>query len=126
MSRIVCASLGDDADRIEDAYGGLMSRQLRDDGTVAAVYQKDRYLCQVVFKRGMSVSEEYSRVDGTDLSEREVARFLKKNAGPKVTWNRVDATDPREKLRFERSDHLAEATLTREKAGLTLKVRSKK
>jgi hypothetical protein len=121
MARIACAGLGDDGDRIEDAYGGLMSRKLRDDGTVAAVYQKDRYLYQVVFGRGVSVSEAYSRVDRTDLSDKEIARFLKKNAGPKMTWNRVDVSG-----RFERSDHLAEATLVREKAGLMLKVRRKK
>ena len=125
MARIVCASLGDDGDRIEDAYGGLMSRQLRDDGKLAAIYQKDRYLYQVVFERGISVSEEYSRADGADLSEKEIARFLKKNAGPKMTWTRVDTTDPKGP-RFERSDHLAEATIIRGKGGLTLKVRSKK
>jgi hypothetical protein len=126
MARMACAALGDDGDRIEDAYGGLVLRHLRDDGSVAVMYQKDRYRYQVVFEHAVSVSEEYSRVDRTDLSEKEVVRFLKKNAGPKVTWNRVVATDPKEKLRFERSDHLAEATLIRGEAGLVLKVRRKK
>jgi hypothetical protein len=126
MARIACGALGDDGDRIEDAYGGLVSRQLRDDGTVAIVYQKDRYLYQVVFEHAVSVSEEYSRVDRADLSEKEIARFLKRNAGPKMTWNRVDAADPKPATRFERSDHLAEAMLIRGKTGLALKVRSKK
>lgn len=99
-----------------------MSRQLRDDGTLAVVYQKDRYHYQVVFDHGVSVSEEYSRVDRADLSDKEIARFLKQNAGPKMTWGRVDATGPKDTLRYERSDHLAEAMVVRGR----LKVRSKK
>lgn len=125
MARVVCAGLGEDGDTIEAAYGGPMSRQLGDDGTVAIIYQKDRYLYQVIFARGVSVSEEYSRVDRAELSEKEIARFLKRNAGSKMTWNRVDATDPAKGRRFERSDHLAEATLARVKDRLTLRVRFK-
>src|SRR6188474_1621923 len=105
MARVVCASLGEDGDKIEEAYGGPKSRQLRDNGTVAIIYQKDRYLYQVVFERGVSISEEYSRVDSAELSEKEIARFLKRNGGAKMPWTRRDTAQGQ---RFERSDHLAE------------------
>ena len=118
MARVVCAGLGESGDAIEDAYGGPKSRQLRDDGTLAIVYQKDRYLYLVVFERGVSVSEEYSRRDGANLSEKEIARFLKMNGGGKMPWTRVDSPQGR---RFERTDHLAEAVAT----GPSLKVKRK-
>ena len=73
------------ADKIEESYGMLVSRHLRDDGTVDVVYQKDRYVYAVRFDRGVSVAEEYSRVDKRDLSEKEIARFLKMNAGRALT-----------------------------------------
>src|SRR6266403_2687724 len=76
----VCANLGDGGDRIDDSYGKLAERHLRDDGTVSALYHKDRYLYFVVFDNGVSVLEKYSRVDGADLSEKEIAKFLKENA----------------------------------------------
>ena len=85
---VVCAALGDGAEKIEDNYGTLVSRHLRDDGTVAVVYQKDRYLYAVTFDRGVSVAEEYSRVDKRNLSEKEIARFLKMNAGRALTSQR--------------------------------------
>ena len=119
MARVVCAGLGEDGDQIEDAYGGPKSRRLRDDGTLAVIYQKDRYLCQVVFERGVSISEEYSRLDGAGLSEKEIAKFLKKNGGPKMPWTRTDTAEGR---RFERADHMAEGIATR----TSLKVRRKK
>lgn len=123
ITRVVCAGLGDDGDKIEDSYGIAIARRLRDDGTVAILYHKDRYLCQVIFEHGISVSEEYSRFDRADLSEKEIARFLKRNAGPKMTWNRADATDPAQGRRFERSDQQADATIVRGKDRMILRVR---
>ena len=119
MAGVVCAGVGDDGDTIEEAYGSPKSRQLRDDGTVAVVYQKDRYLHQVVFQRGVSVSEEYSRADGAVLSDKEIAKFLKMNGGAKMPWTRTDTAHGRH---FERTDHLVEAVAT----GASLKVRTKK
>jgi hypothetical protein len=115
MARAVCAALGDGADKIEDSYGNLTSRHLRDDGMVTVVYQKDRYIYAVTFDHGASVSEEYSRVDRADLSEKEIARFLRMNAGPRMTWNRADVGH------FERSDSKAEASATR--ASLRVKIK---
>ena len=86
----VYGALGDGADKIEETYGTLVSRHLRDDGTVAVVYQKDRYVYAVTFDRGVSVAEEYSRVDKRDLSEKEIARFLKMNAGRALTSQRSE------------------------------------
>jgi len=90
MAGAVWAALGDGADKIEETYGTLVSRHLRDDGMVAVVYHKDRYLYAVTFDRGVSVAEEYSRVDKRDLSEKEIARFLKMNAGQALTSQRSE------------------------------------
>ena len=43
------ANLGDNSERIEDAYGTIVQRRLRDDGTVSVVYVKGRYLYLVTF-----------------------------------------------------------------------------
>ena len=118
----VCANLGDGGDRIDDSYGKLVERHLRDDGTVSTLYHKDRYLYFVVFDHGVSVLEKYSRVDGADLSEKEIGKFLKANAGPTATWIR-DETGTSKERRFKRSDHKAEATCGTVDNRLTLTVR---
>jgi len=118
----VWSNLGDGGDRIEDSYGNLIERQLRDDGTVSTLYHKDRYLYFVIFDNGVSVLEKYSRVDGADLSEKEIAKFLKANAGRTVTWIR-DETGTSKERRFKRSDHKAEATCGKVDNRLTLTVR---
>jgi hypothetical protein len=115
----VCANLGDGGDRIDDSYGYLVERHLLDDGTVSVLYHKDRYLYFVVFDKGVSVLERYSHVKGTDLSEKEIAKFLKANAGG-ATW--VPDNNSKER-RFKRSDHKAEATYGKVDDRLTLTVR---
>ena len=102
----VRANLGDASDRIDDLYGNLNQRQLRDDGTVSVLYHKDRYLYLVIFVNDRSVSESYSHINGTDLSEKEIAKFLKLNAAG-GTW--IPANTSKEQ-RFKRSDGRAEAT----------------
>jgi hypothetical protein len=102
----VLANLGDGSDRIEDSYGNLVQRRLRDDGTVSVLYHKDRYLYLVIFANDRSVSESFSHINGTDLSEKEIAKFLKVNAAG-GTWIPVNASRER---RFKRSDDRAEAT----------------
>src|SRR5437868_13318892 len=82
---LVSGSLGDGYDPIDDAYGTIMERHLGDDGTVSVLYKKDRYLYQVIFANGRSVSETYFNVTGTDLTEKEITAFLKANAA-KATW----------------------------------------
>jgi hypothetical protein len=115
----VCANLGDGGDRIDDSYGNLIERHLLDDGTVSVLYHKDRYLYFVIFGEGRSVLEKYSHIKGTDLSEKEIARFLKANAAG-ATW----APDNKAKeRRFERSDHKAEATYVNTAGHPTLTVR---
>ena len=100
------ANLGDDSDKIDDSYGNLVQRRLRDDGTVSVLYHKDRYLYQVTFAGGRSISETYFNGKGTDLTEKEIARFLKANAG-RATWTPANTANER---RFKRSDGKAEAT----------------
>jgi hypothetical protein len=100
------ANLGDGYDRVDDLYGNILQRKLRNDGTVSVLYHKDRYLYQVTFANGRSVSESYFHTKGTDLSEKEIAKFLKANAGG-ATWASDKAGTER---RFKRSDGKAEAT----------------
>ena len=108
LATVCCswANLGDSADRIEDSYGSILQRRLRDDGTVSVLYHKDRYLYEVIFANGRSVSEMYFHVKGTDLSEKEIMRFLKANAAGS-TWTAENTTKER---RFSRSDDKADAT----------------
>ena len=104
-SSSVWASLGDGSDRIDDLYGDPVQRQLRDDETVSVLYHKGQYLYLVIFANNRSVSESYSHMKGTDLSEKEIAKFLKLNAaGGK--W--IPANTSKER-RFKRSDDRAEA-----------------
>ena len=99
------ANLGANSEQIEDAYGTIVQRRLRDDGTVSVVYTKGRYLYMVTFANSRSISESYSRANGKDLSEREITKFLKANSGAK--WVPVSAGTER---RFKSSDGAAEAT----------------
>jgi hypothetical protein len=116
----VWANLGDGSDRIDDSYGNLIERHLLDDGAVSVLYHKDRYLYFVMFAEGRSVLERYSHAKGTDLSEKEIARFLKANAAG-ATWTPNDRK--KEERRFERSDRKAEATYMNMAGRPTLTVR---
>jgi hypothetical protein len=115
----VLASLGDGYNKIEDSYRNLVKRRLRDDGTVGVLYQKDRYFYLVIFADGRSISESYSHIKGTDLSPKEITRFLKANAGG-ATWRPENTSKGR---RFKRSDHKAEATYANVDGRPTLTVR---
>jgi hypothetical protein len=106
VSSSASANLGDSSDRIEDLYVNLDQRRLRDDGTVSVVYHKDQYVYLVIFANDRSISESYSHIKGTDLSEKEIARFLKLNSAG-GTW--IPANTSKER-RFKRSDNRAEAT----------------
>lgn len=103
----VWANLGDRHERLDDAYGNVVERHLLDDGRVSVLYHRDQgqYLYFVIFANGRSVLEGYSRVKGTDLSEKEIARFLKANAAG-GTWLPAGTSNER---RFKRSDDKAEA-----------------
>ena len=99
------ANLGENSERIEDRYGTIVQRSLRDDGTVSVVYTKGRYLYMVTFANSRSISESYSRANGTDLSEKEITKFLKANSAAK--WMPSNTGTER---RFKSSDGAAEAT----------------
>ena len=108
LATVTCgwANLGDGYERVDDSYGNFVQRKLRDDGTVSVLYHKDRYLYQVTFADGRSVSESYFNVKGTDLSEKEITKFLKANAAG-ATWT---SNKEAKKRSFKRSDGKAEAT----------------
>jgi hypothetical protein len=106
VSSSASANLGDSSDRIEDLYVNLDQRRLRDDGTVSVVYHKGQYVYLVIFANDRSISESYSHIKGTGLSEKEIAKFLKLNSAG-GTW--IPANTSKER-RFKRSDNRAEAT----------------
>ena len=106
VSSSASANLGDSSDKIEDLYVNLDQRRLRDDGTVSVVYHKGQYVYLVIFANDRSISESYSHIKGTDLSEKEIAKFLKLNSAG-GTW--IPANTSKER-RFKRSDNRAEAT----------------
>src|SRR5262245_31644538 len=99
------ANLGENSESIEDRYGTIVQRRLRDNGTVSVVYTKGRYLYMVTFANSRSISESYSRVDGKDLSEKEITNFLKANSGAK--WLQSNTSAERH---FRTSDGAAEGT----------------
>ena len=108
LATVTCgsANLGDGYEKVDDSYGNIVQRKLCDDGTVSVLYHKDRYLYQVTFADGRSVSESYFHVKGTDLSEKEITSFLKANAAG-AKWTPDNSAKER---RFKRSDGKAEAT----------------
>ena len=114
------ASLGDNDEKVEDSYGSIAERRLRDDGTVSILYHKDRYLYLVIFGDGHSISETYFHANGTDLSEKEISRFLKTNGfGAKST-----PTNAGKEWHFRRNDGKAEAIYgtVRDRPALTVRV----
>jgi len=121
LATLTCgwANLGDSSDKIEDSYGAIVERRLRDDETVSVLYKQDRYLFLVLFANGRSVSETYFHVKGSDLSEKEITRFLKANAAG-ATWTPDNTAEER---RFKRSDRKAEATYGKVKGRPALTVR---
>lgn len=111
------ASLGEDGYAVERRYGDPSARRLRDDGSVAIIYHKDRYYYFVVFQDGRSVLEKFSRMDWRDLSPKEIAHFLKANAGGQK-WIASGAQQ------YRRSDGKAEAALQHEDGKPLLIVRT--
>jgi hypothetical protein len=99
---------------------------LFDDGTVGILYHKDRYLYYVIFDHDTSVLERYSYYEQRDLSEKEIARFLKANAGRKATWRAVTNGSASAIRSFERSDGKAEAKVTKVDDRIVLTVKSRK
>ena len=99
------ANLGANSELIEDAYGTIVQRRLRDDGKVSVVYAQGRYLYMVTFANSRSVLESYAHANGTDLSEKEITKFLKANSSAKWVPTNTGA-----ERRFKTSDGSAEAT----------------
>jgi hypothetical protein len=99
------ANLGANSESIEDTYGTIVQRRLRDNGNVSVVYTQGRYLYMVTFANNRSISESYSRANGSDLSEKEITKFLKANSGAKWVPTSTGA-----ERRFRTTDGTAEAT----------------
>ena len=114
------ANLGDGYEKVDDSYGNIVQRKLRDDGTVSVLYHKDRYLYLVIFADGRSVSETFFHTKGTDLSEKEISRFLKANGFGATSR----PTNAGKEWHLPRSDGKAEAIYgtVRDKPALTVRV----
>jgi len=74
------ASLGDNYEKLEDSYGSIGERRLRDDGTVSILYHKDRYLYLVIFGDGHSISEPISTRTAPIFLKKRSPDFLKPTA----------------------------------------------
>jgi hypothetical protein len=105
ISSSTLANLGANSESIEDTYGTIVQRRLRDNGNVSVVYTQGRYLYMVTFANNRSISESYSRANGSDLSEKEITKFLKANSGAKWVPTSTGA-----ERRFRTTDGSAEAT----------------
>src|SRR4029453_4297646 len=64
IARAAAANRGENSERVENRYGTIVQRRLRDDGTVSVVYTKGRYLYMVTFANSRSILESYSRANG--------------------------------------------------------------
>ena len=82
------ANLGANSEIIEDAYGTNRSTTPAGRRKGKCCVRKDRYLYMVTFANSRSISESYSRANGTDLSEKEITKFLKANSAAK--WVHIE------------------------------------
>lgn len=114
------ANLGDNPEKVEDSYGSIAEHRLRDDGTVSVLYHKDRYLYLVLFADGHSISETYFHTNGSDLSKKEISRFLKANG----FGTTPPPTNAGKEWNFRRNDGKVEAIYgtVRDKPALTVRV----
>lgn len=104
------ANLGDNEARINATYGKLIQKLPRAVGTVSNLYEKGDHTYMVIFRGGVSVFEMCARVDQADLSSKEIASFLKANAGG-AAWVAVDNKGAGRE--WKRSDHNAKASYVR-------------
>lgn len=104
------AKLGDNEGQINAAYGKLIQKLPRTEGSVSNLYEKGDYIYMVVFRGGVSVFEMYARANQADLSSKEIATFLKANAAG-AEWVAVDNKGASRE--WKRSDHKAKASYFR-------------
>ena len=100
------ARLGQTEEQVSALFGKPIDAGTPDkEGVTTNMYKNPsgEYHALVQFLKGHSIAEAYSRVDGGELSEKEMSIFLQGNSGSKE-WKK----DPR-KLAWERSDHRAKA-----------------
>jgi hypothetical protein len=104
------ANLGDSEAKINASYGKRIETPMQLPGSQGHSYQKGPYTYSVMFKNGVSVFEMYSHTNQRELSPKEIASFLKANAGG-ATW--VLAGDKPAGREWKRSDHKAKAAYSR-------------
>ena len=103
------ANLGDNEAKITASYGkGEKVPGITD--STSKVYEKGRYIYNVIFRNGVSVFEMYARVNQGELSPNEIATFLKANAAG-AGWVAVENKGSGRE--WKRSDHKAKAAYFR-------------
>jgi hypothetical protein len=102
------ANLGQNQGQIYAAYGKPIQKLPGFGEGASCLYQKGGFSYMVMFRGGVSVFETYSRANQAELSEKEIAAFLKANAAG-ATWVPVsyNKAPGRE---WKRSDHKAKAS----------------
>lgn len=106
LSSNAFARIGQTEEQVSALFGRSIDAGTPDkEGVTTNIYKNPsgEYLALVQFLKGHSIAEAYSRVDGRQLSEKEMSIFLQGNSGGKE-WIK----DPN-KLAWERSDHRAKA-----------------
>jgi hypothetical protein len=106
LSSDAFARIGQTEEQVTALFGKPIDAGTPDkEGVTTNMYKNPsgEYHALVQFQKGRSIAEAYSRVDGGELSEKEMSIFLQGNSGGK-DWIK----DPR-KLAWERSDHRATA-----------------
>jgi len=100
------ARIGQTEEQVSALFGKPIDAGKPDkDGVTTNMYKNPsgEYHALVQFLKGRSIAEAYSRVDGAELSEKEMSIFLQGNSGGKE-WKKDS-----NKLAWERSDHHAKA-----------------
>ena len=106
LSNDAFARIGQTEEQVRALFGKPIDAGTPDkEGVTTNMYKNPtgEYHALVQFLKNHSIAEAYSRVDGGELSEKELSAFLQGNSGGKE-WIK----DPR-KLAWERSDHRAKA-----------------
>ena len=106
LSSQAFARIGQTEEQVSALFGKPIDAGTPDkDGVTTNMYKNPtgEYNALVQFLKGHSIAEAYSRVDGGELSEKEMSIFLQGNSGGKE-WIK----DPR-KLACERNDHRVKA-----------------
>lgn len=116
----VQARLGDNTVDLKRRYGQPVGAEgTEEEKTTRFTYAWDRYKIVVTVTQGLSVSEEFSRADGREMTLQEVRDLLTFASDPGLSWVQVDGSFWKQKDRTAvwsaRSLLVQEKALTKER-----------